>query len=252
MPIYDYPCNERVRIMLRLEDLLAKMQHFALSEHKFEHHSALLIMFQILDLIDRSDLKSDLLQELDRQRLVMNGLSGNPSIAEDVLKSMTAEIEQAALGLRTMNGRIGQTLRDNEWLMGVKQRAMIPGGACEFDVPSYHHWLGRPASERQAALQTWFAPLQTLQEALRVILHILRGSGAATPCKAHQGAYQQMLSGAKQAQMLRVMMPEDALCFPEISANKYAINIRFSQFDGIQKPRPCDLELNFELALCNL
>ncbi|MCE9633751.1 MAG: cell division protein ZapD [Methylophilales bacterium] len=252
MPIYDYPCNERVRIMLRLEDLLAKMQHFALSEHKFEHHSALLIMFQILDLIDRSDLKSDLLQELDRQRLVMNGLSGNPSIAEDVLKSMTAEIEQAALGLRTMNGRIGQTLRDNEWLMGVKQRAMIPGGACEFDVPSYHHWLGRTATERQAALQAWFAPLQTLQEALRVILHILRGSGAATPCQAHQGAYQQMLSGAKPAQMLRVMMPEDALCFPEISANKYAINIRFSQFDGIQKPRPCDLELNFELALCNL
>ena len=252
MPIYDYPCNERVRIMLRLEDLLAKMQYFALSEHKFEHHSALLIMFQILDLIDRSDLKSDLLQELDRQRLVMNGLSGNPVIAEDVLKSMTAEIEQAALGLRTMNGRIGQTLRDNEWLMGVKQRAMIPGGACEFDVPSYHHWLGRPAAVRQDALQAWFAPLQTLQEALRVILHILRGSGAATPCRAHQGAYQQMLSGAKPAQMLRVMMPEDALCFPEISANKYAINIRFSQFDGIQKPRPCDLELNFELALCNL
>ncbi len=238
--------------MLRLEDLLAKMQYFAVSEHKFEHHSALLIMFQILDLIDRSDLKSDLLQELDRQRLVMGSLSGNPSIAEDVLKSMTTEIEQAALGLRAMNGRIGQTLRDNEWLMGVKQRAMIPGGACEFDVPSYHHWLGRPVAEKQTALQTWFAPLQALQEALHVILHILRGSGAASPCQAHQGAYQQMLSGAKPAQMLRVMLPEDASCFPEISANKYAINIRFSQFDGIQKPRPCDLELSFELALCNL
>ena len=252
MPVYDYPCNERVRIMLRLEDLLAKMQHFAVSDHKFEHHSALLIMFQILDLIDRSDLKSDLLQELERQRLMMRNLAGNPVIAEDTLKNMISEIEQTALGLRTMSGRIGQALRDNEWMMGVKQRAMIPGGACEFDVPSYHYWLGRPAAEKKTALQTWFAPLQTLQEALRVILHILRGSGAAMPCQAKQGAYQQMLSGAKPAQMLRVMLPEDATCFPEISANKYAINIRFSQFDGIQKPRPCDQELSFELALCNL
>lgn len=238
--------------MLRLEDLLAKMQHSALSEHKFDHHSALLIMFQILDLIDRSDLKSDLLQELERQRLIMANLTGNPVIAEDTLKSMISEIEQAALGLRTMSGRIGQTLRDNEWLMGVKQRAMIPGGACEFDVPSYHYWLGRAVKDRQTVLQTWFAPLQTLQEALRVILHILRGSGAATPCQTHQGAYQQMLSGAKPAQMLRVILPEDATCFPEISANKYAINIRFSQFEGTQKPRPCDIALSFDLALCNL
>lgn len=252
MPTYDYPCNERVRIMLRLEDMLAKMQHFALSEHRFDHHSALLIMFQILDLIDRSDLKSDLLQELDRQRSVMDSLVGNPGIAEDVLKTMVAEIEQAALDLRTMSGRIGQTLRDNEWLMGVKQRATIPGGACEFDVPSYHYWLGKPAAEKQAALQTWFSPLQALQETLRVILYILRGSGSAVVCQAHQGAYQQMLSGTKPAQMLRVIMPEDAPCFPEISANKYAINIRFSRFDGTQKPRPCDLELSFELALCSL
>ena len=252
MPIYDYPCNERVRIMLRLEDLLAKMQHFAGSEHKFDHHSALLIMFQILDLIDRSDLKTDLLQELDRQRIVMDGLWGNPVIAEDVLKKMIGEIEQAAISLRTMSGRIGQTLRDNEWLMGVKQRAMIPGGACEFDVPSYHYWLGRSIEDKKTALQTWFSPLQALQEALRVILHILRGSGAAVTCQARQGAYQQMLSGARPAQMLRVMLDDDAPCFPEISANKYAINIRFSRFDGAQKPRPCDLELSFDLALCNL
>jgi cell division protein ZapD len=39
-----------------------------------------------------------------------------------------------------MAGKIGQHLRDNDWLMSIKSRASIPGGVCEFDLPSYHYW----------------------------------------------------------------------------------------------------------------
>ncbi|HEY8084788.1 MAG TPA: cell division protein ZapD [Methylophilaceae bacterium] len=252
MPTYDYPCNERIRIMLRLEDLFAKMRFFTTDEHEFHHHMALLTMFQVLELIDRSDLKSDLLQELDRQKQMMDSLRGNPVIAEDTLTALLEDISQAIVGLRSMTGRIGQPLRDNEWLMAVKQRAVIPGGACEFDVPSYHFWLGLPAESRQADLKVWMEPLEALEIALRVILHILRGSGAPMICQASQGGYQQMLSGAKPSQMLRVSLPDDTTCFPEISANKYAINIRFSSYEGAQKSRGCDLDFEFQLALCNL
>jgi cell division protein ZapD len=42
-----------------------------------------------------------------------------------------------------MAGKTGQYLRENEWLMNIRSRAAIPGGACEFDLPSYHHWLNR-------------------------------------------------------------------------------------------------------------
>lgn len=252
MPTYDYPCNERIRILLRLEDLFAKMQFFSSNEHEFHHHAALLTMFQILELIDRSDLKSDLLQELDRQKLMMEALRGNPVIAEDTLKDLLQDISQAIVGLRSMTGRIGQPLRENDWLMAVKQRAVIPGGACAFDVPSYHFWLGLPAESRKADLKSWMEPLRALEIALRVILHILRGSGAPMVCQASQGGYQQMLSGTKPSQMLRVSLPEDTTCFPEISANKYAINIRFNSYEGAQKARGCDQDFEFQLALCNL
>jgi cell division protein ZapD len=46
-------------------------------------------------------------------------------------------------------------------------------------------------------------------------------------------------------------MDSDIHCFPEISANKYAINIRFTTLGGIQKPRACDLNVEFDLTLCN-
>jgi cell division protein ZapD len=249
---YDYPFNERIRILLRLEDLFIKVQHHSAGVEEFSHHCALLVIFQILDLIDRSELKTDLLQELDRQKLVMDGLRGNPAIAENILNEVIGEIENTTTSLRSMAGRLGQQLRENEWLMSVKQRAVMPGGACEFDVPSYHYWLGQPAETRQASIENWLVPLLPLYDAIRIILHILRGSGTATRYMAPQGAFQQMLGGAKPAQMLRVTLSDKATCFPEVSANKYAINIRFNSLDGTQKPRPCEADVTFDLTLCNL
>jgi cell division protein ZapD len=249
---YDYPFNERIRTLLRLEDLFAKIFHYLESEHELDHHCALISIFQVLDVIDRAELKTDLLQELDRQKSVMDNLRGNPAIAEDVLNEVIGEIEQTTRTLRTTPGKIGQVLRDNEWLMSIKQRAVIPGGVCEFDVPSYHYWLGLSAEKRKQDLEDWLNHLTPLHDGLRIILHILRGSGVPTQLVAQQGTFQQMLGGAKPAQMLRIQVADDLPCFPEVSANKYAINIRFNALEGVQKPKQCERDVSFELTLCNL
>lgn len=252
MPSYDYPFNERIRTLLRLEDLFTKILHYLAGQQEFDHHCALIGIFQVLDVIDRAELKTDMLQELDRQKIVMESLRGNPAIAEKILNEVVGEIEKTAQLLRANTGKIGQVLRENEWLMGIKQRAGIPGGVCEFDVPSYHYWLGLSAERRKQDLESWLSTIMPLYDGLRIILHILRGSGITTRLTAQQGAYQQMLGGAKPAQMLRVVLDEGLGCFPEVSANKYAINIRFHRLDGTQKPQQCDFDVNFELSLCNL
>lgn len=252
MPSYDYPFNERIRTLLRLEDLFTKILHYLTGQHELDHHCALIGIFQVLDVIDRAELKTDMLQELDRQKIVMESLRGNPAIAEKILNEVVGEIEKTAQLLRANTGKIGQVLRENEWLMGIKQRAGIPGGVCEFDVPSYHYWLGLSAERRKQDLEGWLSIIMPLYDGLRIILHILRGSGSTTRLTAQQGAYQQMLGGAKPAQMLRVVLDDGLGCFPEVSANKYAINIRFHRLEGTQKPQQCDFDVNFELSLCNL
>ncbi len=249
---YDYPFNERIRTLLRLEDIYGKAVHYLEGDHELDHHTALIALFQILDVVDRAELKSDLLQELDRQKVVMESLRGKPSIAEDLLDDLLAEIDGTSRALLASAGKLGQSLRDNEWLMAVKQRAAIPGGLCEFDAPSYHYWLGQPAARRRQDLDAWLAPLAPLHEALRIILHILRGSGISTRQVATHGMYQQMLGGAKPAQMVRVRLGGDVACYPEVSANKYAISIRFFAMDAGGKPRQYEREIDFELTLCNL
>jgi cell division protein ZapD len=61
-----------------------------------------------------------------------------------------------------------------------------------------------------------------------------------------------MLGSAKPAQMLQVKVDEELNCYPEISANKYAINLRFISMSRTEKPHPCEGDVPFSLTLGNL
>jgi cell division protein ZapD len=253
---YEYPLNERIRTLLRLEDLFERSRHFVARTEPHDHHMALLTLFEIMEVAGRADLKSDLLQELERQKQVLLSFRNNPDIAEDALSHVLKDIEQAAQALFSMTGKIGQYLRENDWLMSIKQRTGIPGGACEFDLPSYHYWLHRPSDERTGQLAAWTGPLYPLRDGTAIILRILRESGKPQTLSAPQGMYQQMLGG-KTAQMLRLRLDPTAQCVPEISANKYVLNIRFMTQNGAHqapeaKARTADWDVAFELTFCNL
>jgi len=253
---YEYPLNERIRTLLRLEDLFERSRHFIARTEPHDHHVALLTLFEIMEVAGRADLKSDLLQELERQKQVLLSFRNNPEIAEEALASVLRDIEQASQALFSMTGKIGQYLRENDWLMSIKQRTGIPGGACEFDLPSYHYWLHRPSEERTGQLAAWTGPLHPLRDGTAIVLRILRESGKPQKLSAPQGMFQQMLGG-KTAQMLRLRLDPSVPCVPEISANKYVLNIRFLAQDGAShgpepKVRTADWDVRFELTFCNL
>ena len=248
---YEFPLNEKVRTLLRLEDLFARMAYFTARDHGIDHQAALAILFEILEVVSRADLKSELLQELERKKRVLAALHNNPAISEDALDGILAEIDDAAADLLAMTGKIGQHLRENEWLMGIKQRACIPGGVCEFDLPSYHYWQHQAAELRRADLQSWLDPLLPLQDGITLILKLLRESGKVHRFIAHRGTFQQM-QGGRIAQMLRISLGPELPCIPEISANKYALNIRFVAANFSAKTTLYEEDVDFNLTFCSL
>jgi cell division protein ZapD len=248
---YEYPFNERIRTLLRLEDLFDRARFFLARQDALDHHAALLTLFEILEVAGRADLKSDLLQELERQKQVLLSFRNNPEISEEALNQVISEIEQASSALFNMTGKIGQHLRENEWLMSIKQRTGIPGGVCEFDLPSYHYWLHRDSGSRAFDLHGWINPLYPLRDASTIVLRLLRESGKPSRIVAQQGIYQQMLGG-RVVQMVGIRLPQDAQFIPEISANKYALNIRFAIFGDDARPHTSTASVEFELTLCNL
>ena len=251
MIVYDHPLSERVRTLLRLEDLFERINYFVGKLDGEEHHVALLLIFEILEVASRADLNSDLLQELERQKQVLEALRDNPDISEEALENVLWQIDQCSSRLFQASGKVGQELRENEWLMSIKQRTAIPGGVCEFDLPSYHYWLQQETEVRRHDLQQWLAPFLPTRDAIGIVLRLLRESGKTTTQIAYQGVYQQMMAG-RMAQMLRIGLSGDYACIPEISANKYALNIRFTTQEGMQRPKASETDVEFELTFCNL
>ncbi len=216
-----------------------------------DHHAALLTLFEILEVACRADLKSELVQELERQKRALASLHNNPAISEDALDAILNEIDGASSDILAMTGKIGQHLRENEWLMGIKQRAVMPGGTCEFDLPSYHYWQEQNAESRRELLRSWLTPLLPLHAGLKIVLRLLRESGKVFHFTAHHGTFQQM-QGGRTAQMLRVSLSSDLACIPEVGANKYAINIRFIIANYAARSTLFDQDVPFDLTFCSL
>lgn len=250
MIVYEYPFNERIRTLLRLEDLYEKFGFFFHQTHPLQHHTALATIFEMLEVAGRADLKSDLLQELERQKQTLLGFKSNPNVQADMLDAILNDVDRVSSALMATQGKTGQNLRDNEWLMSIRGRTIIPGGACEFDLPSYYAWQHRSPEQRSADIANWFAPLNPLFDAIALVLRLLRESGRPTKMIAQAGSYQQMLQG-KVYQMVRLSVDESLGAIPEISANKYMLWIRFTSQDGDMKPKAIETDVPFELSLCN-
>jgi cell division protein ZapD len=249
---YEHPLNERIRTLMRLEDLFARARYFAAQNEPAEHHAALLSLFEITDVASRADLKTDLLQELERQKQLLGPLRSNAQIDQSALEALLGDMDAVNGRLFATTGKVGQHLRDNEWLMAIKQRTGIPGGVSEFDLPAYHYWLNQPPMERRRDLGNWLEPFEPVHAGLTIILRLLRENARVSRHTAYRGVFQLMLTTTKVAQLLRLMLARDLPCVPEISANKYALNIRFIGVSGMDRGTVYDGDVEFELTFCNL
>jgi cell division protein ZapD len=93
--------------------------------------------------------------------------------------------------------------------------------------------------------------LYPLRDGAEIVLRLLRDSGKSLRVIARGGHFQQMLGG-RMAQMVRIRVPRAAGCVPEISANKYALNIRFTITGNDGRPRTCEQDIEFDLTFCSL
>src|SRR5436190_17790280 len=91
--LYEYPFNESIRTMLRLEHLFDRLGQLIPRETAVDHHYALATIFEIMDVASRADLKSDLLKELERHKAQLAAYRGNPSISEQALDVFVAKVD---------------------------------------------------------------------------------------------------------------------------------------------------------------
>jgi cell division protein ZapD len=248
--LYEYPFSEGIRTMLRLEHLFDRLGTLVARDDAIDHHFALATLFEVMDVASRADLKSDLLKELEKHRAQFESYRHHPGVDVAALDEAVANIDLAHDDLNAVQGKAGQALAGNDWLMSIRSRISIPGGTCEFDLPAYYAWQQHPPGRRRADLETWLLTLMPLARALQVLLGLLRQSGPMQRMAAPGGSYQQSLPQGRSYQLLRVRIDEKLNLVPEITCHRLLVAVRFMRPDAEGRLRSPGEDTSFELALC--
>ena len=251
--IYEQPLSERMRAFLRLEFLFARAQHQLEATDPWASRAALETVIDVLAVMSRSDLKKELLKELERQAATLEGLAANPKVDMSRLTDVLTRVKHILKTLHSGEATPGYELRDIELLSAVRQRSSIPAGTCGFDLPAYHFWLQRPAENRLENLRRWLSRFDSVREATLLCLMLVRESAAATREVASGGFFQRTLETSTPCQMIRVSLPHQAEHYPEISAGRHRFTVRFMRpGEGSSRPSQVDEDIDFDLLCCVL
>lgn len=247
--IYEQPLNERMRMLLRLEHLFDQLEHYIHGETAWDNRKTITTLIDILNLLERADLKTELMKELDRLSVSLTRLKSQPDVDTHQLDLILEDLHAHHNIVKHIPGRLGDDLRFDLLISSVKQRMAIPGGSCCFDLPSFHYWLAQPASERMSQLKQWVKILEPIQSTVRLLLELIRSSAYTETVTAKGGFYQKTLEASAPCQIIRVRMNGDP-AFPEISGGKHRISIRFLGLDQAHKTDTLQKEIQFEIGCC--
>lgn len=242
--LFEHPLNEKMRTWLRIEFLLQQLH----ANHKISEMGPALTFFRtasdLLDVLERGEVRTDLLKELERQQQKLLLWADVPGVDMTLIHQLRGELKQTAATLMSAP-RIGQALKEDRLISLVKQRLSIPGGCCSFDIPTLHIWLHLTQEHRDGNVQAWLETLAPLNRALTSILDLIRQSEPFRNQTSLNGFFQ---DNAEDADLLRLRLSLEDQIYPQVSGHKTRYAIRFLPLDSEKGQVPA--RLNFELACC--
>ncbi len=250
--IFEQPLNEHVRLCLRLEHLFSQLDENLPVETEWGTRVALSAILEILNVIDRPDLKTKLTKALSQHSAKLSQLEKSPQVNKDKLREVLNELDRLNESLFNMPGKIGQHLRENEFLNAIRQYSYNPGGACNFCLPAYQLWLRQPSSIRTETIHSWIKHFANLREAVFLLLSLIRNSATSSQQLAHDGFYQQALDPNDPCELVRVSLPANLGIYPEISAGRHRMSVRFMRENVQERPKQLQNDVVFDLSVCSV
>lgn len=250
---YEQPLNERTRTFLRLEHLFTRMLHHERDASEWGRRAALTALIDILTVMSRHDLRTEVGKELAGQHGTLSRLQNHSGIDHEQLERVLSDLSALGREIQAIPPQFASyMMRDNDLLNGINNRSAIPGGTCGFDVPAYHYWLALPEEKQNRQLQQWGTQLRPFREAIELILKLIRDSAELQDHVAKGGV---LVHGNTEsdAQLIRVLVSGRERVYPEISAGRHRSTVRFMEQygDGLHT-RQVERDIPFRMACCRI
>lgn len=248
---YEQPLSERMRTFLRLEFLYQQMLYNSDKKADWATRATISTLLEILAILSRGDVRSDVLKELDQQLSALQRYQAQPGVDRGRLDALVNNL----LASRDQIGKIGsgflQPIKDSEFLNAIKHRSAIPGGTCEFDLPEYNHWLRQPIGRRREDLEVWTGAIRPICDAVTESLWLIRESAQPKDQLAVGGMYQHNMQKDSNCRLLRVSLAGNSSLFPEISGSQHRFTIRFLKWSTVDsRAVQTSKDVPFQLSIC--
>jgi cell division protein ZapD len=249
--IFEQPLNERMRTFLRLDYLYNQALYHNEKASQWGSRAAVASLIDILAITTRTDVRSDVLKEIERHLCQLQKFETKAGVDSARLRALTSNLIQLRTALSAAGATYLQPLRDSEFLAAIKHRSAIPGGTCEFDLPDYYFWLNQDAAQRCQTFSEWLALLRPLCDAVAEVLWLTRQNGQSRKETAPGGSYTITFDRDTPLQLLRICLPADSGLYPEISGSHYRCSVRFLSWNGLlTRPTQAEGDVPFQLITC--
>jgi cell division protein ZapD len=248
---YEQPLNERIRTFMRLEYLFRQASHHLDGDTEWDSRATMNCILEIVDIFGNTNLKSEVIKELERHSANLKGLDQNPAVDHSQLAKLLDKINTRIEGMHCIDGQIASELKSSDFLTSIRQRSAIPGGTCDFDLPAFHYWLQQTPEQRKQDLLRWLGSFDSIGQSIQLILSMTRDSTPLKPAMAERGVYQRTLDPGLPCQLIRIALPAGTPLFAELSGGRHRFTARFMHFtatDGRASQTGQDVE--FKLACC--
>lgn len=250
--IYEQPLNERIRLFLRLEHLFNALSAKTDVPNEWQTRWAVDRMLDLLDLLGRSDVRGELIKELERVAASLTQLENTPEVDHDHLHVVLADMDVVIDRLHNAGPANNPELLEFEMVNGLRRRHHIAGGKCDFDQPAFHFWLRQSPNVQDNDLAGWLKSFDAIRNGIVMFLDLIREAAVATNEAAENGFFQRALDVNRANHLLRVGVDADSTLYPEISAGKHRFTVRFLKFHRTGRPGQTDQLVRFKLSCCSL
>ncbi len=254
MIIYELPLNDATRMCLQLENLFHQFDTAIASHSALNIKNAVTALLKILEVAERPDIKSKLCQTLTQCSATLDLLSRSPQVDKQRLQTTLKKLELLNNRLNNLQHRIGEPLRENEFLHQIRSNLGNPGGVSDYKLPAYLLWQKKSHAEQGADLKNWMQHFVDLREIVESILLVTRESTPLQNENAENGFYHQTLNPNTTYLLVRVAIPTQLNLYPEFGAGKHRLTIRFltPSYHGAGRPTQPQQNITFQLSCCKL
>lgn len=237
--IYEFPLTEGIRRFLRVE-MIAE-QALVHIEHDSEYSTiaAVRALLDLVTIVSKNDTKIELIKQLD-QMMVADILTPEDRIEATELKSV----------LSRQSFRAYDGIKENVFLNTLRQRLVIVGGICAFDLPVLHNWLNMPFDIRKVHFYEWMSCIENVMNAVKFVLRNIRGRKVGEECVFKHGFYYRSVKW--KAGLLR-LNTDGYQFFPEFSGNRHQLSIRLvEQNTPWEPPKQVDTDISLKVEICGI